>query len=86
VADHDTLLEMRESLLARGLDATEVKDRHFFHSVYFHEPGGVLFELATDGPGFVDTYRGRSGDALTLPPWLESRRDTIESGLPPIRA
>jgi glyoxalase family protein len=86
VADHDTLLEMRESLLARGLDATEVKDRHFFQSVYFHEPGGVLFELATDGPGFGDAYRGRSGDALTLPPWLESRRDAIESGLPPIRA
>jgi glyoxalase family protein len=62
-----------------------VIDRFWFKSVYFLEPGGVLFELATDGPGFsVDEPAARLGESLVLPPWLEPQRRAIESMLPPI--
>ena len=64
---------------------TPVIDRFWFKSVYFQEPGGVLFELATDGPGFaVDEDREHLGETLVLPPWLEPSRDRIESALPPL--
>ena len=60
-------------------------DRFWFRSVYFKEPGGVLFELATDGPGFgVDEETAHLGENLVLPPWLEPRRAQIESALPPL--
>jgi glyoxalase family protein len=60
-----------------------VIDRFWFKSVYFKEPGGVLFELATDGPGFaVDEDATSLGETLVLPPWLETHRNTIEEGLP----
>jgi glyoxalase family protein len=62
---------------------TEVIDRFWFHSVYFLEPGGVLFELATDGPGFaIDETVETLGEHLVLPPWLEPERATIEANLP----
>jgi glyoxalase family protein len=62
-----------------------VIDRFWFRSVYFREPGGVLFELATDGPGFgIDEDRAHLGERLVLPPWLEPRRAEIEATLPPI--
>ncbi|HEX3866184.1 MAG TPA: hypothetical protein VHV78_05495, partial [Gemmatimonadaceae bacterium] len=65
---------------------TEVIDRFWFKSVYFLEPGGVLFELATDGPGFTaDEDLEHLGEALVLPPWLEADRGAIESRLPPLR-
>jgi glyoxalase family protein len=58
-------------------------DRLWFKSVYFPEPGGVLFELATDGPGFdVDEDRAHLGESLVLPPWLERDRRAIEAALP----
>jgi glyoxalase family protein len=58
-------------------------DRFWFKSVYFREPGGVLFELATDGPGFsVDEDRAHLGETLVLPPWLEPQRAAIEATLP----
>ncbi len=58
-------------------------DRFWFRSVYFKEPGGVLFELATDGPGFaVDESPEHLGEALVLPPWLEPHRGEIEAVLP----
>jgi glyoxalase family protein len=61
----------------------QVIDRFWFQSVYFQEPGGVLFELATDGPGFaVDEDPEHLGETLVLPPWLEDRRSEIEGGLP----
>ena len=67
------------------VSATPVIDRFWFKSVYFQEPGGVLFELATDGPGFaVDEDRAHLGEALVLPPWLEPSRSRIESALPPL--
>jgi glyoxalase family protein len=78
-------LELREALIGRGLGPTPVVDRHYFRSVYFREPGGVLFEIATDPPGFtVDEPVAELGSALRLPPWLEPQRARIEAALPPI--
>ncbi len=58
-------------------------DRFWFKSVYFLEPGGVLFELATEGPGFaVDEDEAHLGESLVLPPWLEPQREAIAAGLP----
>src|SRR5207247_11434847 len=68
-----------------GVQTTEQKDRQYFRSVYFREPGGVLFEIATDGPGFaVDEPVGALGRALKLPGFLEPRRKEIEAALPPL--
>jgi glyoxalase family protein len=72
---------------AAGRHPTEVIDRFWFKSVYFREPGGVLLEIATDGPGFaVDEAPEALGTTLVLPPWLEPQRARIEAALPPLRA
>ncbi|HVX30481.1 MAG TPA: VOC family protein [Nitrolancea sp.] len=69
-----------------GLSVTPSLDRNYFHSIYFREPGGVLFEIATDSPGFqIDEPPDALGSRLMLPSWLESKRDEIEAHLPPIR-
>lgn len=82
-ADDAAQLEWRKKLEGIGLDVTPVMDRTYFHSVYFREPGGVLFELATDPPGFaLDEPRESLGEALKLPEWLESKRQLIEKRLP----
>ena len=87
VADADEQLEVRERVEAAGRRPTPVIDRFWFRSVYFLEPGGVLFELATDGPGFaIDESEEQLGEHLILPPWLEPGRDSIEAALPPLRA
>ena len=76
-------LAMRQRVEAAGAHPTPVIDRFWFRSVYFREPGGVLFELATDGPGFgVDEPTASLGETLVLPPWLEPRRPEIEAALP----
>ncbi len=76
---------MRDQLEKSGSRLTNAIDRVWFKSVYFREPGGVLFEIATDGPGFaIDEAPDHLGDALTLPPWLEHRRAEIEHKLPSI--
>jgi len=76
---------LRAALQNAGLHPTSLIDRCWFQSVYAREPGGVLFELATDGPGFtVDEELEHLGDELILPPWLESRREEIEAQLPPL--
>jgi glyoxalase family protein len=86
VPDDATQLALRERVAAAGLRPTPVIDRFWFRSVYFLEPGGVLFELATDGPGFaVDEDPGHLGERLVLPPWLEPERHAIEAALPPLR-
>jgi len=86
VPDLDTELKVRERIDRARRRPTEVIDRFWFKSVYFLEPGGVLFELATDGPGFtVDEDPKTLGEHLVLPPWLESQRGEIESQLPPLR-
>jgi glyoxalase family protein len=67
------------------LHPTEQKDRNYFRSIYFREPGGVLFEIATDQPGFaVDEPPATLGSALKLPPFLEAKRAIIEARLPPL--
>jgi len=85
VDDDAHQLEVRAQV--REARPTPVIDRFWFRSVYFREPGGVLFELATDGPGFaVDEAPERLGETLVLPPWLEPRRGEIEAALPPLGA
>jgi glyoxalase family protein len=77
---------MRARVESAGAHPTPVIDRFWFKSVYFKEPGGVLFELATDGPGFaVDEDASHLGETLVLPPWLEGHRTAIEEALPPLR-
>ncbi len=72
-------------LEALGVRPTPVQDRKYFHSVYFRMPDGVLFEIATDGPGFmVDEPAESLGGALCLPPWLEGERETLERELTPL--
>jgi glyoxalase family protein len=83
MADDDAQAEWQSHLFEAGHPTTEVKDRMYFHSIYFREPGGVLFELATDNPGFAtDESVGQLGTGLRLPPWFESSRDRIEQVLP----
>lgn len=74
---------LSKKLSKKGYYLTEVKDRQYFQSVYFHEPGGILFEIATDSPGFaVDEKPDKLGNELKLPEWLESHRHNIERELP----
>ena len=85
VPDDETELAVRERLARARRRPTEVIDRFWFKSVYFLEPGGVLFEIATDGPGFtVDEDLATLGEHLVLPPWLEPQRQAIEDALPAI--
>jgi glyoxalase family protein len=85
VDDEAHQAEVRARVDDAGRRPTEVIDRFWFKSVYFLEPGGVLFELATDGPGFaVDEAPEHLGESLVLPPWLESQRRAIEDVLPPL--
>jgi glyoxalase family protein len=83
VDDDASELAARERLHEEGTRTTEVIDRFWFKSVYFSEPGGALFEIATDGPGFeIDERADALGTQLILPPWLEPQRGEIEAGLP----
>ena len=83
VDDEAHQAEVRESVIGGGAQPTPVIDRFWFKSVYFKEPGGVLFELATDGPGFaVDEDPAHLGEMLVLPPWLEEDRASIENTVP----
>lgn len=69
-----------------GYNVSPVMDRKYFHSIYFREPGNILFEIATDPPGFtVDEPLEQLGTKLVLPPWLESARPQLEAALPPLR-
>jgi len=86
VDDEAHQAEVRSRVEAAGRRPTPVIDRFWFKSVYFLEPGGVLFELATDGPGFaVDEDPSHLGESLVLPPWLEAQRSAIEAALPVLR-
>jgi glyoxalase family protein len=79
-------LDLRETLLAKGCTVTEVRDRCYFKSIYFREPGNVLFEVATMAPGFtVDEDVSKLGRGLKLPPWEEPDRAEIENTLVPVR-
>lgn len=77
-----TQLKIQKKLLDNGYHVTEVKDRNYFKSIYFREPGGVLFEIATDEPGFaIDEDEALLGEALKLPLWAEPHRERIEKSL-----
>jgi glyoxalase family protein len=83
VGDADEQLRMRAELVRWGAQVTEVLDRQYFRSIYFREPGGVLFEIATVPPGFtVDETLPCLGQDLKLPPWEEPHRAHIEAVLP----
>ena len=86
VASDDAQAAWRQRLLEAGVNVTPVRDRQYFRSIYYHEPGGVLFEIATDPPGFtIDEPPEALGAALRLPPWLEPRREALEARLPRLR-
>jgi glyoxalase family protein len=86
VDDQAHQLAVREQVERDGARPTPVIDRFWFKSVYFKEPGGVLFELATDGPGFgVDEDPAHLGETLVLPPFLQPLRREIEQALPPLK-
>ena len=77
--------EWREALVKAGRNVTPLIERYYFKSIYYREPGGVLFEIATDGPGFtVDEPVETLGSSLSLPPWFDVRRETLDETLPPI--
>jgi glyoxalase family protein len=85
--DEEEHAAWRQRLAEAGLGVTPVIDRYYFKSVYFREPGGVLFEVATDGPGFAtDEDVEHLGENLSLPPFLKERREEIEARLEPIPA
>lgn len=83
--DREELETMRKQVAELGLNPTQLIDRHWFRSVYYREPAGVLFEMASDDPGYtVDEDFEALGEKLILPPWLEPRRNVIEEMLPEI--
>lgn len=85
IGTEEDQLAVREQLLGLGVGVTEVRDRQYFKSIYFREPGGVLYEIATLAPGFaVDEPPSQLGRLLKLPPWEEPHRAMIEAGLPPV--
>jgi len=85
VATSEDQLRMQCELRKMGLNVTDVMDRQYFTSIYFREPNGVLYEIATLPPGFaIDEPLAELGQALKLPPWEESRRGLIESRLPKV--
>lgn len=85
VSDSPEQMTLRNAIENIGLHPTQQIDRFWFKSVYYREPGGALFELATEGPGFShDEAIEHLGERLVLPPWLEGRRPEIEAMLPPL--
>jgi glyoxalase family protein len=85
IATGDEQRRLREALVRMDHPVTEIRDRQYFTSIYFREPGGVLFEVATLPPGFtVDEPLAALGRDLKLPPWEEPHRAAIEAGLPTI--
>jgi glyoxalase family protein len=85
IATPEEQLALREDLVSLGCSVNEVRDRCYFQSIYFREPGGVLFEVATIEPGFtVDEELALLGRDLKLPPWEEQYRAAIETNLPSV--
>lgn len=83
--DDEVQVALQAKLIEESYNVTQVIDRNYFHSIYFKEPGNILFEIATDPPGFmIDETKENLGTSLKLPPWLEIRREEIEKALPKI--
>ncbi|MTH55298.1 ring-cleaving dioxygenase [Bacillus mangrovi] len=86
-ADEEVQERWRTLLLQKEYNPTEIKDRSYFKALYFHEEGGILFEIATDPPGFTaDEPADELGENLMLPSWLEPKREELERTLPPVKA
>ncbi len=86
VRDAEKQFQLRNQLIRHGYNVSPIIDRQYFHSIYFREPNNILFEIATDPPGFtVDETLAELGGHLKLPPWLELQRATIENALPPLK-
>jgi glyoxalase family protein len=86
VQDDAEELAYQQAIGRAGFEVTPVRDRQYFRSIYWREPGGVLFEIATDPPGFTwDEPVEALGSGLKLPPWYEARRAEIEAAVLPIR-
>jgi glyoxalase family protein len=84
-ANSKTQLKVQKLLMDNGYQTTEVKDRNYFTSIYFREPGGVLFEIATDEPGFaIDEDEAHLGELIKLPDWAEPSRDELVKNLTPV--
>ena len=84
--DDEQQRDWRTELTRLNYGVSPVMDRKYFHSIYYREPGGILFEIATDPPGFaVDESLEELGSKLVLPPWLEPERKNLEAVLPPLR-
>lgn len=85
ISDEEELYEWHDLFRDRGYDVSRVHDRHFFHSLYVREPGGILFELTTEGPGLTfDVDTDTLGQSLYLPPSLEADREMIEDQIQPL--
>ncbi|MGP4039390.1 ring-cleaving dioxygenase [Gracilibacillus sp. D59] len=85
VADYQELEKWRERITKERLPNSGLVDRYYFQSLYFREPNGILFELATDGPGFdTDENIEQLGETIALPPFLENKRNKIEANLNPL--
>jgi glyoxalase family protein len=85
--DDESQLAARSELVSAGFNVSPVMDRNYFHSIYYREPGGVLFEIATDPPGFlIDESPETLGSKLMLPAWLENHRRVLETTLPPLES
>jgi glyoxalase family protein len=85
IPDSESQLAVRARLVEMGIQVTEVRDRQYFQSIYFREPGGVLYEIATMSPGFTfDESVEELGTGLKLPPWEEPHRSEIAAGLPEV--
>jgi glyoxalase family protein len=83
--DDEIQVALQAKLIDESYNVTPVIDRNYFHSIYFKEPGNILFEIATDPPGFMtDESKENLGTSLMLPPWFESRREEIEKALPKV--
>ena len=85
IGSDEEQVRLREELVRLGVGVTDIRDRQYFRSIYFREPGGILFEVATIAPGFtVDEPLATLGGGLKLPPWEEPARAAIEAGLPAV--
>ncbi|MDS0295209.1 VOC family protein [Halogeometricum luteum] len=85
VPDEEELREWHDLFRERDIEVSRIRDRHYYRAIYVREPGGVLFELSTEKPGFdVDEGEESFGSSLVLPPWAEEDREMIEGQLPPV--
>ncbi|MFC7069730.1 VOC family protein [Halobaculum lipolyticum] len=85
VPDREQLREWHDLFRERDIDVSRIRDRHYYEAIYVREPGGILIELSTEGPGFgIDEDPATAGESLVLPPWAEADREMIEGQVPPL--